>query len=39
MFSSQVKGPDKIRFGFTAPEAKDNQQFLLNVIHWLDGIL
>lgn len=39
MFSSQLKGPDKIRFGFTAPEARDNQQFLLNIIHWLDDIL
>jgi hypothetical protein len=37
MFSSQLKGKDKIHFGLSAPEADQNLQFLLNLIHWLDN--
>jgi hypothetical protein len=35
MFTSQVVGDRK--FGLSAPEAGQNLQFLLNIIHWLDG--
>lgn len=35
MFSSQLKGKNKEPFGLSSPDAKQNQQFLLNIIHWL----
>ena len=37
MFTAQLSGNNK--FGLSAPEASQNLQFLLNIIHWLDGIL
>ncbi|KAA9341062.1 DUF4350 domain-containing protein [Larkinella humicola] len=36
MFSSQLKGRDKMPFGLKSPDAGQNQAFLLNLIHWLD---
>lgn len=39
MFSAQVAGPQKQKMGMNAPIARQNPQFLLNVIHWLDGEL
>ncbi|GHT94311.1 hypothetical protein AGMMS49545_15420 [Betaproteobacteria bacterium] len=36
MFSGQLKGENKTPFGLNAPTAKQNIQFLLNLIHWLD---
>jgi hypothetical protein len=36
MFSGQLKGENKEPFGLNAPTAKQNIQFLLNLIHWLD---
>ncbi len=36
MFSSQLKGKDKIPFGLNSPDADQNLQFLLNLIHWLE---
>lgn len=36
MFSAQTANGNK--FGMNAPTASQNVQFLLNVIHWLDGI-
>jgi len=36
MFSAQVQR-DTVRMGMNAPDAKQNPQFLLNIIHWLDG--
>ncbi|GAB3911951.1 hypothetical protein GCM10028803_54420 [Larkinella knui] len=36
MFSSQLKGKDKIPFGLKSPDAGQNLAFLLNLIHWLD---
>ena len=36
MFSSQLKGKDKIPFGLRSPDADQNLQFLQNLIHWLD---
>ena len=37
MFTAQVAGNGKV--GLNAPDAKQNMQFLLNTIHWLDHIL
>ena len=39
MFSAQLAGPDKEPMGMNAPAAKHNPQFLLNVMHWLAGVL
>lgn len=37
MFTSQRAGNQS--FGLSHPQAKGNAQLLLNIIHWLDGIL
>jgi hypothetical protein len=41
MFTAQFASRDGVtRFmGMNDPEAADNQQFLLNVVHWLSGLL
>ena len=39
MFSAQVAGPNRIPAGMNDPRAPQNGQFLLNVIHWLSGVL
>ena len=39
MFSAQIAGNNKTKFGMNAPEAKHNYQLLLNIIHWLDGLM
>ena len=39
MFSAQVAGPDRVRAGMNAPGAEQNAQFVLNVLHWLAGLL
>lgn len=39
MFSAQLAGPNKAPMGMNAPIAKQNPQFLLNVMHWLSGLL
>jgi hypothetical protein len=39
MFTSQYAGSDYGSFGMTSPGAEYNQQFLLNVMHWLSGRL
>lgn len=39
MFSAQVEGPDRKPTGFNMAEAKDNLNLVLNVIHWLSGLL
>ena len=38
MFSAQLGGPQRLPMGMNAPEAAQNYQFLLNVVHWLSGI-
>ena len=35
MFSAQLAGPNQQPMGMNAPEAKQNHQLLLNVMHWL----
>ena len=39
MFSAQIAGQNKTKVGMNSPEAKHNYQFLLNIIHWLDGLI
>lgn len=41
MFTAQrgVDNGEVSFFGLNHPEAKDNEQFVLNVIHWLTGLL
>lgn len=39
MFTAQLAGPDKRKFGMSLAIAKENYQLLLNIIHWLDGKL
>lgn len=39
MFSAQVAGPERVPMGMNAPMAEQNYQFVLNVMHWLTGIL
>lgn len=36
MFSAQLAGPNRNMVGMNAPEAGQNAQFLLNIMHWLD---
>jgi hypothetical protein len=39
MFSAQVSGAERRPMGMNMPSAARNPQFLLNVMHWLAGIL
>ncbi|MDP9179274.1 MAG: DUF4350 domain-containing protein [Gemmatimonadota bacterium] len=39
MFSAQVAGPNRTPMGMNAPIAKQNVQFLLNLMHWLTGLM
>jgi hypothetical protein len=39
MFSAQVSGPERRPMGMNDPGAGRNPQFLLNVMHWLAGLL
>lgn len=39
MFTAQLAGPQKYQAGMNSPVAKKNYQLLLNIIHWLDGVL
>lgn len=39
MFSAQVSGPGRAPTGMNHPGAPQNAQFLLNVMHWLTGLL
>ncbi|HCV42429.1 MAG TPA: hypothetical protein DGH68_03025 [Bacteroidetes bacterium] len=39
MFSAQVAGPNRMPMGMNDPSAPQNPQFLLNVMHWLSGLL
>ena len=39
MFSAQIGDPGRRKMGMNNPDAKDNYKLLLNIIHWLDGIL
>ena len=41
MFSAQeqVRDDETVKMGMNAPEADQNARFLLNVVHWLSGLL
>ena len=39
MFSAQLAGPDRKPMGMNSPVAAENARFLLNVTHWLTGLL
>jgi hypothetical protein len=39
MFSAQLSGPQRRPMGMNNPTAPQNVQFLLNVMHWLTGVL
>ncbi|HEX6913520.1 MAG TPA: DUF4350 domain-containing protein [Longimicrobium sp.] len=39
MFSGQLAGPERRPMGMNDPTAPQNVQFLLNVMHWLTGVL
>ena len=39
MFSAQLGGPQRRPMGMNDPGAPQNAQFLLNVMHWLSGVL
>jgi uncharacterized protein (DUF2249 family) len=39
MFTSQRVGPQQLPMGMSSPSAPQNQQFLLNVVHWLSGLI
>jgi hypothetical protein len=39
MFSAQVQGAARRPMGMNAPQAEQNAQFVLNVLHWLTGVI
>ena len=39
MFSAQLAGPKKIKAGMNNKVAPQNYQLLLNIVHWLDGVI
>lgn len=39
MFTAQLAGPSKRKMGMNNEIAPENYQLLLNIIHWLDGLL
>ena len=39
MFTAQLSGPQKFRAGMNNEAASENYRLLLNIIHWLDGLL
>lgn len=39
MFSAQLGGPNRVPAGMNDPTAPQNAQFLLNVLHWLSGLI
>ena len=38
MLSAQIAGPEKRRMGMNVP-GNDNRQYVLNLMHWLSGLL
>lgn len=39
MFSAQLAGPQRAPMGMNDPHAPQNARFLLNVVHWLTGVI
>lgn len=38
-FTAQITGSKRIKAGINSPDAPYNLQFVLNIVHWLSGIL
>jgi hypothetical protein len=38
MFTAQLAGIQRLRVGMNAPEASQNHQLLLNIMHWLTRV-
>jgi len=38
-FTAQLSGPQKAKIGMNNPDAKQNYWFVLNVMHWLSGLM
>ena len=39
MFSAQIAGAERRPMGMNAPMAEQNSRFVLNVLHWLSGVI
>jgi len=39
MYSAQFSGPKRLPMGMNHPKAAQNYQFVINVMHWLSGLL
>lgn len=39
MFSAQIGDPGRRKMGMNSENAEDNYKLLLNIIHWLDGLV
>ncbi len=39
MFTSQLYVPTGEKMGLVSRGAEDNEQFLLNIMHWLSGVI
>lgn len=39
MFSAQIAGAERRPMGMNAPMAEQNPRFVLNVLHWLSGVI
>lgn len=39
MFGARLAGQDEVPIGMNAPDARWNEQFAINVMHWLSGAL
>ncbi len=38
-FTAQLSGPENVKMGVNNPEAEQNYRFVLNVMHWLCGLM
>jgi len=38
-FTAQLSGPQKVKMGMNNPSAAQNYRFVLNVMHWLSGLM
>jgi hypothetical protein len=38
MFTAQLAGPKQTPMGMNAPEAEQNHQLVLNLLHWLSRV-
>ena len=38
-FTAQIAGAGRSKIGMNSPGAEENYQFVLNVMHWLSGLI